>query len=80
MAEDGLSALFVCAISSRSFDKRILQKIMGAEYRESSSRVVAWDDTALEISEECAPREWSLLGQATYGAAKVEVHGHSHCR
>jgi hypothetical protein len=30
-------------------DKIILRKIMGAEYRERSSRVVAWDDTALEM-------------------------------
>ena len=49
VAEDGLSVLFVHAISLRSFDKKILRKIMGAEYRESSSRVVAWDDTALEM-------------------------------
>ena len=49
VAEDGLSALFVCAILSHSFDKSILRKIMGAEYRESSSRVIAWDDTALEM-------------------------------
>jgi hypothetical protein len=41
VAEDGLSVLFVRAISSMSFDKRILHKIMGAEYHESSSRVVA---------------------------------------
>ncbi len=31
------------------FNKKILRKIMGAEYRESSSRVVAWDNTALAI-------------------------------
>jgi hypothetical protein len=49
VAEDGLSVSFVRAISSKSFDKKILGKIMGAEYRESSSRVVAWDDTALEM-------------------------------
>jgi hypothetical protein len=49
VAEDGLSVLFVRAISSMSFDKKILRKIMGAEYRESSSRVVAWDDTALDM-------------------------------
>jgi hypothetical protein len=48
-AEDGLSVSFVRAISSMSFDKRILHKIMGAEYRESSSRVIAWDDTALAM-------------------------------
>jgi hypothetical protein len=43
-AEDGLSlsVLFVRAITSRSFDKKILCKIMGMEYRE-------WDDTALEM-------------------------------
>jgi hypothetical protein len=49
VAEDGLSVSFVRAIFSLSFDKRILRKIMGEEYRESSSRVVAWDDTALEM-------------------------------
>ena len=51
MAEDGLSVSFVLAISSSSFDKRIIRKIMDAEYRyrESSSRVVAWDDTVLEM-------------------------------
>jgi hypothetical protein len=49
VVEDGLSVSFVRAISSKSFDKTILRKIMGAEYRESSSRVVAWDDTALEM-------------------------------
>jgi hypothetical protein len=41
--------LFLHAISSLSFDKKILRKIMGADYRESSSRVVAWDDTALAM-------------------------------
>ena len=49
VAKDGLSVSFVSAISSRSFDKRILREIMGAEYRESSSRVVALDNTALEM-------------------------------
>jgi hypothetical protein len=49
VAEDGLSVSFVRAISSKSFDKKILGKIMGAEYRESSSRVVACEDTALEM-------------------------------
>jgi hypothetical protein len=49
VAEDGLLVSFLCAISSLSFDKKILRKIMGAEYRESSSRVVAWDDTALDM-------------------------------
>jgi hypothetical protein len=49
VAEDGLLVSFVRAISSMSFDKKILRKIMGAEYRESSSRVVAWDDTVLAM-------------------------------
>jgi hypothetical protein len=49
VAKDGLLVSFVRAISSMSFDKKILRKIMGAEYRESSSRVVAWDDTALAM-------------------------------
>jgi hypothetical protein len=51
VAEDGLSVSFVLAISSSSFNKRIIRKRMDAEYRyrESSSRVVAWDDTVLEM-------------------------------
>ena len=49
MAEDGLLVSFIRAISSRSFDKKILCKIMGTEYRKSSSRVVTWDDTAMEM-------------------------------
>ena len=36
VAEDGLSVSFVRAISSRSFDKKILRKNMGAEYHKSS--------------------------------------------
>ena len=51
VAEDYLSVSFVRAISSMSFDKKILRKIMGAEYRESSSHFVAWDDTALVMQE-----------------------------
>jgi hypothetical protein len=49
LAKDSLSVLFMRVICSRSFDKKILCKIMGVEYRESSARVVAWDDTALEM-------------------------------
>ncbi len=49
VAEDGLSVSFLCAICSCSFDKKILRKIMGAEYRESSACVVPWDDTAPEM-------------------------------
>ena len=49
VAEDGLLISFVRAISSMSFDKKILRKIMGAEYRESSSHVIAWDDTVLAM-------------------------------
>ena len=77
VAEDGLSVSFLRAISSLSFDKKILRKIMGAEYRESSSRVVAWDDTALAMQ---AKNVRPMLGLAAGGAANVEVHGHSHCR
>ncbi len=49
MTEDSLSVSFLRAICSRSFDKKILCKIMGTEYRESSTRLVAWDDTVLEM-------------------------------
>ena len=31
--------------------EKILHKIMGEEYRDSSARVVAWDDTALEMQQ-----------------------------
>ena len=43
------SVSFVHAIPSRSFDKKILKKFMGENYRESSARVVTWDDRALEM-------------------------------
>ena len=50
VAEDGRSLLFLRAIRSRyHFNKKILHKIMGVEYRESSARVVTWDNTALEM-------------------------------
>jgi hypothetical protein len=49
VAKDSLLILFRRAICSRSFNKKILRKIMGEEYRESSARVVAWDNTALEM-------------------------------
>jgi len=52
VAEDGLSVSFRRAICLRSFNKKILRKIMGVEYRESSARVVAWDDTALEMQQQ----------------------------
>jgi len=49
VAKDGLLVSFVFAVPSHSFDKKILKKIMGKNYRESSAHVVAWDDTALEM-------------------------------
>jgi hypothetical protein len=49
VAKDSLSVSFICVISSMSFNKKILRKIMGVGYRESSSRVVAWDDTVLAM-------------------------------
>jgi hypothetical protein len=49
VAKDGLLASLICAVSLISFDKKILRKIMGAEYRESSSRVIDWNDTALAM-------------------------------
>ena len=35
-----------------SFNKKIVRKIMGDEYSDSSARVVAWDDTALEMQQQ----------------------------
>ncbi len=52
VVEDGLSVSFVRAIPSCSFDKKILKIIMGENYRESSARVVAWDDTVLEMQQQ----------------------------
>ncbi len=52
VAEDGLLVSFRCAICSRSFNKKILRKRVGVEYRESSARVVTWDDTALEMQQQ----------------------------
>ena len=49
VTDDGLLVSFIHAIPSHSFDKKILKQIMGENYRESSARVVAWDDTALEM-------------------------------
>jgi hypothetical protein len=49
VAKDGLLVLFIRAIPSRSFDKKILKKILSKKYRESSAHVIAWDDTALEM-------------------------------
>ena len=49
VAKDGLLVSFVFAVPSHSFDKKILKKIMGKNYRESSAHVVAWDDTVLEM-------------------------------
>jgi hypothetical protein len=51
MAEDGLLLSFLCASCARYFDIKILQKIMKVDYRESSTCIVAWDSTALEIQE-----------------------------
>ncbi len=50
VAAYGLLLTFLWAIRARSIDKKILRKIMAADYRESSSRVVALDDTALEAT------------------------------
>jgi hypothetical protein len=49
VAKDSLLVSFMRAICSCSFDKKILRKIMGVEYRKSSAHVVALDDTALEM-------------------------------
>jgi hypothetical protein len=44
VAEDGLSLSWRWASRSECFDKEILKKILGDEYRDSSHRVVAWDN------------------------------------
>jgi hypothetical protein len=51
VAKDSLLLSFLCAICTRSFDKKIIHKIMKMDYHESSARVVACDDTVLEMQE-----------------------------
>ena len=73
VAEDGPSVSFVCAISSRrSFDEKILHKITSKEYHESesSARVIARDDTALEMqAKNVRPLNGLCLGRAAAGGA-----------
>ena len=45
VADDSLLLLFVCTIRARSFSNKILCKIMGDDYLESSARVVACGTT-----------------------------------
>ena len=49
VAKDGLSLLWQWASRSECFNKKILKKILGDEYRDSSHRVVAWDDLRVEM-------------------------------
>ena len=51
VAEDGLSLSWRRASRSECFNKEILKKILGDEYRDSSHRVVAWDDLRMEMRE-----------------------------
>ena len=64
MAEDGLLVLFFCAICSCSYDKKILWKIMGENYRKSSACVVAWDDTVLVMqNKKLCPKNGLFWGE-----------------
>jgi hypothetical protein len=49
VAKDGLLLLWRRASRSECFDKEILKKILGDDYRDSSHRVVAWDDLRMEM-------------------------------
>ncbi len=78
MAKDGHSLIFFCATRARSFDENFLKKIMKDDYCKSSSCVVSWDDTSLEMMEQKVhPKNGVFWGQATRGAAQVEMQGHA---
>ena len=62
VAEDGLSVSFRRAICSWSFNMKILCQIIGKEYRECSARIIAWDDTVLEMQhKKVRPRKNGLF-------------------
>ena len=72
-------AIFPKLHTSRYQLLQILCKIMGAEYRESSARVVSWDDTALEMQQQnVCPLDGLFWGEPQVVRQKLEVHGHSH--
>ena len=68
VAKDSLLVSFVRVIPSCFFDKKILKKIIGENYyQESSARVVAWDDRALEMQRQNV----SLLNGLFWGKRHV---------
>ena len=55
---------FLCAICTRSFNKKILHKIVGTNYCKSSARIVAWDDAVLEMqAKKVRPKNGLLWGE-----------------
>ncbi len=61
VGEAGLLLLFLCTIRARSFDMKILCKIMKAEYHKSSACVIAWDNKVLEMQEKKVHPKYSLF-------------------
>ncbi len=49
VAKDGCLISFVHAICARSFEKKILKKIMKGDYCESCAHVITWDDTVQDM-------------------------------
>ena len=49
VSQDGKSVHFVHAVHAVCFSKEVLRSIMGRNYSEMSSRVVAYDDVAQKM-------------------------------
>jgi hypothetical protein len=74
VAEDSLSLSWRRASRSECFNKEILKKILGDEYRDSSHRVVAWDDLRMEMRDKNVRSKQGLF----WGAPMV-VHLNRKC-
>ena len=64
VAKDGLSLSWRRASRSKCFNKEILKKILGDEYRNSSHCVVAWDDLRMEMRNKNMRSKQGLFGGA----------------
>ena len=81
VAEDGLLLSWRWASRSKCFDKEILKKTLGDEYRDSSHRVVAWDlgrPKDGDARQESALQTRPFWGCTDGGAPQMEVHRHTH--
>ena len=62
VAEDGLLLSWRQASRSKCFNKEILKKFLGDEYRNSSHHAVAWDDMRMEVRGKNVHSKQGLLG------------------